>query len=167
MLSIRILDVKDFMNKLLIGDTFDFFETLNLSITTFNTFSIDGKYHSDFFDTEKRDSLKEIHCNYSSWNDLKSYAYSIIRGKRTPLQFKIIFQLPYQKILFLLEQNHCHISSELIGGLFFNLQYKNKELYCTTGISFQSFVPDHTVKQLWDSYVMDFLKSSGIIFELL
>lgn len=167
MLAIKILDIKDFMNKLLLGDLFDFFETVEVSITTFNTFSIEGNYHGDFFDTEKSSALKETHCNYSSWKELKSYCYSIIRGKRTPLQFKIIFQLPYKQLLTLFERNHCPVSPELMGGLFFNIQYKNKELHCTTGISFKSFMPDSTVKQLWDSYIADFLKHSGISFELL
>lgn len=167
MLAIHILDIKDFMNKLLIGNSFDFFETSEVSITTFNTFSIEGRYHNDFFDTEQRDQLKEKRCSYSPWSDLKPYCYSIIRGKRTPLQFKIIFQFPYEYCISLFEQNHCPISPELLGGLFLNLQYKNKELHCTTGISFRNFIADSTVQHLWDTYVLNFLKRSGIIFELL
>ena len=53
MLALKINDVKEFMNQLLIGETFDHFQLVEASITTFNTFSIDG--------TLKREFLTPIH----------------------------------------------------------------------------------------------------------
>ena len=52
MLALKINDVKSFMNQLLIGDTFDSFSLVEASITTFSNFTIDGKIHKDFFDTD-------------------------------------------------------------------------------------------------------------------
>ena len=63
------------------------------SITTFNTFSIDGMLNKDFFDTDTQDILTQKGQVYSLWKDLKPFCFSVIRGKRTPLHFKIIFQL--------------------------------------------------------------------------
>ena len=40
MLALKITDVKDFMNKLLIGEVFDRFSLVEASVTTFNTFTI-------------------------------------------------------------------------------------------------------------------------------
>ena len=37
MLALKITDVKDFMNKLLIGEVFDRFSLVEASVTTFNT----------------------------------------------------------------------------------------------------------------------------------
>ena len=54
MLALKISDVKDFMNKLLIGEVFDHFSLVEASVTTFNTFTIDGKLHHDFFDTDTK-----------------------------------------------------------------------------------------------------------------
>ena len=42
MLALKITDVKDFMNKLLIGEVFDRFSLVEASVTTFNTFTING-----------------------------------------------------------------------------------------------------------------------------
>ena len=53
MIALPIKHVKDFMNKLLLQDTFDRFLVSEASITTFTTFSIDGQLHADFYDTEK------------------------------------------------------------------------------------------------------------------
>lgn len=97
MLALNILDVKDFMNKLLIGDTFDSFSLIEASIVTFNTFTIDGKLQQDFFDTDTLASFKENNQEYSTWHDLKSYCFSIIRGKRTPVSFKLVFRLPLKQ----------------------------------------------------------------------
>lgn len=165
MLALKINDIKEFMNKLLLKEVFDSFEMIESTITTYSTFSIDGRYHKDFFDNDLQKSLEEAHCHYASWKDIRPYCFSIIRGKRTPLQFKFIFQLPFKQIFSLLQEHHCPVSPELIGGLFINIQFKNNELYCTTGLSFQTFVPDQTLKLIWDSYVMDFLRKNEILFE--
>ena len=49
MLALTIIDVKDFMNKLLIGEVFDNFSLVEASVTTFNTFTIDGQTPAGFF----------------------------------------------------------------------------------------------------------------------
>ena len=97
MLALTISDVKDFMNKLLIGEVFDNFSLVEASVTTFNTFTIDGHLQQDFFDTDTVEEYKKEAVEYSLWRDVKPYCFSIIRGKRTPLNFKIVFQLsPFQ-----------------------------------------------------------------------
>ena len=72
MLALKILDVKNFMNQLLIGETFDNFQTVEVSITTFNTFSIDGSIKRDFLDTDAWDLLEQKELFYSFWKDLKA-----------------------------------------------------------------------------------------------
>ena len=104
MLALNIIDVKDFMNKLLIGEVFDRFSFIEASVTTFNTFTIDGKLQHDFFDTDTRTALQEKAAQYSLWHDVKSYCFSIIRGKRTPLNFKIVFELSPDQVKSLLKK---------------------------------------------------------------
>ncbi len=165
MLAIKITDVKAFMHHLLIGNTFDCFETVEVSITTFNTFSIDGKLKRDFFDTDTLDIFGQRHMNYSLWKELKPYSYSIIRGKQPPLHFKIIFQLPADRIQAVLKEIHTQAISEIVRGLYLNLQYKNNELLCTTGVSLGAFVPDKRVEHEWDTFVKTFLKDQHITFD--
>ena len=45
MIALQIVDLKDFMSKLLIGSTFDSFWLCEASVTTFATFTIDGTLH--------------------------------------------------------------------------------------------------------------------------
>lgn len=161
----KILDVKDFMSKLLIGETFDSFSVIEATITTFSTFSIDGKLYPDFFDTDAQTAMKENHKVYASWKELRPHCYSVIRGKRTPLAFKIVFQLPYRQMEKVLQNSRVPFSTDMVNGLFLNLQFRNKELYCTTGTSLKTFSPDKSLEQLWDSMIPGFLRRHQIAFE--
>lgn len=165
MLALSVTDIKDFMNQLLIGETFDHFSLIEASIVTFNTFTIDGKLQKDFFDTDTLEAFTENAMEYSLWQDVKPFCFSVIRGKRTPVSFKIVFRLPLKKMQAMLEQAIPDFSSDVLGGLYLNLQYKNKALLCTTGLSFRSFMPDKRPEQLWDSIISDFLRKHGISFE--
>lgn len=165
MLAIKITDVKTFMNQLLLGNTFDDFETVEVSITTFNTFSIDGKLKRDFFDTDTLDILDQRHMTYSLWKEIKPYSYSIIRGKQPPLHFKIIFQLPADRTGAVLQEIGTKANSDLVRGLYLNLHYKNNELLCTTGASLSTFVPDKSVEHGWDNVIRSFLQNQHITFD--
>ena len=81
MLALKINDVKGFMNRLLIGETFDQFPMAEASVTTFNTFSIDGIINKEFFDTDTQDILTQNKTIYSAWREIKPFCFSIIRGK--------------------------------------------------------------------------------------
>jgi len=139
MLALKINDVKSFMNQLLIGDTFDSFSLVEASITTFSNFTIDGKIHKDFFDTDTVQNMNFNDSDYCPWKELKSYCFSIIRGKLLPIQFRIVFQLSPAQYSLLFADSSFQISTDQIRGLNLNLQYKNNELFCTTGISSDTF----------------------------
>ena len=165
MLALNITDVKDFMNKLLIGEVFDHFWLNEATITTYNTFSVDGKLRQDFFDSDVREALEQSARTYSLWKEVKPFCYSIIRGKRTPLSFKIVFQLSHNKTAAALASTDVGIAPENITGLYLNLQYKNKALLCTTGTSLKTFLPGKHLEQYWDGMVLDFFRQNEIIFE--
>ena len=156
MLALKINTTKTFMHKLLIGDAFHVFSLVEASITTFNQFHIDGKLHMDFFDTDTEQQLSADKIIYSSWGDVKAYCYSIIRGKLPPLQFKFIMRLSPSQINILPANNIFSFSDSELSDLFLNIQFKNNELLCTTGIFSQVFTLDKTSETTWDNAVLDF-----------
>ena len=93
MIALRILDLKDFMSRLLIGSTFDNFWLCEADITTFVTFTIDGSLRTDFYDTQETETLLAQKQNYALWRDIKPFCFSMMKGKKTPLHFKIVFRL--------------------------------------------------------------------------
>ena len=49
MIALQILDIKDFMSKLLIGAAFDPFWLSEASVTTSITYNLTGSLQPDFF----------------------------------------------------------------------------------------------------------------------
>ena len=90
MLVLKINDVKNFMNQLLIGQTFDDFSLVDASITTFCSFMIDGTLHRDFFDSDSKQPSVQS-ALYCPWKELKSYCYSIIQASFRLCIFELHF----------------------------------------------------------------------------
>ena len=148
MLALKITDVKDFMNKLLIGEVFDRFSLVEASVTTFNTFTINGKLHYDFFDTDTKAAFEENSTEYSLWHDVKPYCFSHDQT---------------QSLL----KNEQHIADIPVQSFYLNIRYKNQSLLCTTGVSYTSFSPDKRLEHLWDDSMTVFLSSHHIPCEKL
>ena len=159
LIAIKINKIKDFMSKLLLSDTFDNFYITEGEITTFNTFKIDGFIKKDFY--EEGTVLNE----YSKWGSLRELCYSIIKGKRTPLDFKFIFGLSEQNIENLIIKNELNIDADTVQGLYMNIRYDGSELYCITGTSFKSFTMDKSLENVFDKMVLKFFSMKDIEFE--
>lgn len=145
MLALKITDVKDFMNKLLIGEVFDRFSLVEASVTTFNTFTINGKLHYDFFDTDTKAAFEENSTEYSLWHDVKPYCFSIIRGRRTPLNFRIVFELSHDQTQSLLK-NEQHIADIPVQSFYLNIRYRTSPFYVQ-----QVFLILHSVRiNVWN-----------------
>ena len=74
MRAFQIQDVKSFMSHLLLSNTFDRFLLTEASITTFNTFFIDGHLHKDYFSSDEAE-MAEL-TTYSYWERLRPFALS-------------------------------------------------------------------------------------------
>ena len=108
---------------------------------------------------------KNFTNKFSLWKEVKPFCYSVIRGKKAPLSFKIVLQFSPNKTAALLQNSAFSISPELITGLYLNLQYKNKTLLCITGTSMKTFLPGKELDHLWEQYVMDFFHRNGLSVE--
>lgn len=164
------LDTKKCMAELLLHDTFDRLLFIEGEITTFNTFTIDGFLHREFYRQEdfsedsSNPSLSE-RCLYSAWEQLREFCFSIIKGKRTPLNFKFIFSLPESDIIRLITEKHLEFQAELIQGLYLNFRFDGTGLSCTTGTSLTSFTLDKSLEHGFDQWTRDFFSAHGINWE--
>ena len=123
MILLSIPEVKEFMSKLLLSETFDTFLFVEGEIVTFNTFTMNGRLQKDFFD---KDMVPER--TYSLWKDLREYCFSLIRGKRTPLRFKFVFGLSEPNIEKLLKQQDLSFTPQDVQGLYLNISYVGTSL---------------------------------------
>lgn len=160
MITLHIPEHKEFMAKLLISDMFHSYLVQEVSITTYNTFMIDGRIQKDFYDDEWDGPP------YSKWEELKPYCFSIIKGKKTPLHFKLIFCLPAEKIKHFLAKEGLAYRLSDIHGLYLNIRYDGLALYCTSGTSLQLFTTDKTLDYAWDDYILQFFKRNCLPYEI-
>jgi len=162
MIQIQLNSIKDFMNNLLLLDYFDDFLCVSGEITTFNTFSIDGFIHHDYYlQGEHNPSIE-----YSTWSDLKEHCHSIIKGKNSPLRLKFIFKLPEKEMESFLIKNNLESFKDDIQGLYLNLRFENHKLYITTGTTLKTFSFSKDVEKAWDKELTTFMDDLNMIYTL-
>lgn len=64
MIALQIEDIRLFMQKLLLTDSFDRFYLLEGAVTTFNTFHIDGVLQSSYYTQEEQELLAGRSLSY-------------------------------------------------------------------------------------------------------
>lgn len=159
------LDTKKCMNELLLHSAFDSFLFIEGEITTFNTFHIDGRLKKEFFRQDEESAAAVQAREYSLWKDLREYCFSLIKGRRTPLGFKLVFSLSGPNIERLLAQEALSFAPGDVQGLYLNFKYNGTELTCTTGTSMHTFTMDKSLEQAWDKMVQKFFAKHEIPFE--
>ena len=87
----------------------------------------------------------------------RDFCFQIIRGKRTPLGFKIVLALPEDQIpYFLTAHGLTGYRPEEIRGLYLNFHYDGHHLQCITGTSLNTFTMDKSIEREWDQEVKTF-----------
>ena len=164
MVALKIEEQKAFTAGLFIGEIFDKFLVREAEIVTYNQFTIDGKVRQGYFSEEE---LEENRIEeYSSWKTLKPVCYSLIKGKRLPESFRIVFQMPPSARDRFVAGKVPGIYPDQVGGLYINIQYENHEMICVTGTSMKQFTLDRTLENELDDNVKKFLKKNGVVFSL-
>ncbi|MDO5574801.1 MAG: DUF5721 family protein [bacterium] len=173
MVALRIMDVKGFMAKLLMesGTVFDTFLLSEAVITTYNTFTIDGHIHSEFYASD--DDIEGNHDGISdgevmsTWKAMKPICFDLIKGKRTPLNFKFVFCLSPENVEKFLTQAGLSeaFRSENINGLVLNIKYDGSALTCISATSLNLFTLDKSLEHAWDDMIRRFFSQNAIAFE--
>lgn len=163
MLSLRIPEVKQFMAKLLVNNAFDKFLLREMELQTFTGFSITGQVNESFFSSDELEERGD--SKFVLWSEVRPIAYSMIKGNRTPLALKIVFQLPKKQCIELLNLLGGRMKFEDLGGLYLNVRFEKGELRLITGTAIKTFTLDKSFEQEWDEQVKILLKEQGIIFE--
>ena len=161
MIALEILSMKNFMSHLLSGDTFDIFLLEEATISTANTYTIDGHINTDFYPPEARD---EAHIPYAlrPWSEIKSLCFDLIKGKYTPLFFKFVLQLKPEPMQTLLGADNSQVKA-----LVLNIRYDGNKALLTTGTSYHTFVMTKEADLAWDSFLCKYLSEKEIGYEKL
>lgn len=162
MISLNLTEVKPFMAKLLANTTFDHLILRELELQTFTTFHISGQLNESFFSKEEMEERNEDKNVY--WSEIRGISYTMIKGNKTPLSMKIVFQLPKTHSDELVQSLSTRFRPEDVGGFYLNVRFELGELHIVTGTAIKTFTLDKSLEQEWDTKVMEFLKLQGIPF---
>lgn len=158
MISLRIESKKEFMSMLLKGNIFDDYFLEEATIDTFNTFTINGLIHRDFYSQDEiTDDLNE----YSRWSDVKPICFDLIKGKNTPLSFKFILHSSDELKERLIKEADFGIDKSQIN-LCLNIKFQKGEIILTTAVSYSIFTLDKSIEKAWDNYIPSYLDSDEI-----
>ena len=165
MLALQISSTKQFMNLLLTSDCFSSFLLESASVTTFNTFQIDGRIHPEFYNNDSEDYESKTRYAFSKYLDLQEHLFFVIKGSRTPLQMKLTLLLNPDSMEKLLLANACTVPKEMISGFALNIKYDGEKILLTTAISYEGFTMDKSAEPIWDNALKKFLSAKEIVFE--
>lgn len=160
MIALHITELKAFMSKLLTTNIFDDFLLQEATLQMGIGYVIDGRINKAFYQNEE-DQLTE-RSTFITYGEVRSTLFDLIKGKRTPLGFQVLLQLPSKKSAVLFPEG---LDAHLIKGLVMNIRFDGSKALITSGISYTSFSLDKAPELIWDEAMMNFLRRAGISFE--
>lgn len=160
MIALQVEDIREFTKQLFMAETFDRFLVQEARVVTFSAFSVDGRLHQDFFTDEELEQARLE--DYATWQMIRPFCFSLIKGKKLPESFHIILRLPPQGAVRFMAEHAPSLREDENVGLYINVRYEDKMLYCVTGVSLSQFTLDKSLERAWDENVKRFLQKANI-----
>lgn len=164
MIALQITEIKDFMNKLLRDGIFDHFLVQEACIYTGYAWTLDGAVRSGYLSVEEIEEQGLTGLSFMPFGAVRTQCFDLVKGKRTPSQFRFVFLLSPENLARTLEQAECGLTPNDVSGMFLNFKYQNASLTLTTGVSYRTFTMDKTLDREWDSLVQKFLRQHQISY---
>ena len=165
MIALKITNIKQFMGKLLASEAFDSFLLEEASISTYNTFSIDGHQNRNFYTSEEWEDKDIRPFDFTTWKQIRPICYSLIKGTKTPSAFKFVLHLMSNYLVSVLGGQDTTVTPQQIKALALTVKYDGTTLTVITGTAFHTFIMDKSVDVLWDNAVKKFLDKREINYE--
>ena len=167
MVCYQITEIKNFMKLLLATEVFDDFLLSEAVVQTMASFSIDGHRNLDYYTQAEQEESGFSEGGCIRYGEVRKLLFEVIRGKKTPVAFQMVFLLPPERFPALLEQADTGIREADIGSLSFTLRFKEGGLTLMTGVALRIFTMDRTLEEEWDRFVTDFLAKHKIHVDIM
>lgn len=164
MIALQIKENKTFMSKLLATEVFDCFLLEETTITTFNTFFINGRRVNEFYNSEELDNV-ELIPEFSPWGVMRPICFDLIKGKKAPVNFKFVFHLSPDSLAAITSMPDCSVDIGDVKALVLTVKFDGSIITCISATSFHSFVLDKSLDLLWDIWIKRFFSDSLIAFD--
>lgn len=165
MIALKITNIKQFMSRLLGSGDFDSFLLEEASVSTYNTFLIDGHQNKEFYTTEEWEDENIRPYAFSTWKAIRPICFDLIKGTRTPTAFRFVLHLIPKYVESVLNSGETAIEPQQVKAFVLNIKYDGADLTIVTGTSYHTFLMDKTPDALWDQTVRQFLSKKEIAYE--
>ena len=165
MIALKITNIKQFMGKLLGAEDFDIFLLEEASISTYNTFYIDGHQNKEFYTAEEWEDETIRPYEFSTWKTIRPICFDLIKGTHTPTSFRFVLHLMPKYTESVLQNGDTSVTPEQVKAFVLNIKYDGTDLNLVTGTAFHTFLMDKTPDVLWDQAVRQFLSKKEIAYE--
>ena len=165
MIALKITNIKQFMGKLLGSEDFDAFLLEEASVSTYNTFLIDGHQNRDFYSAEEWDDESIRPYEFSTWKTIRPICFDLIKGTHTPTAFRFVLHLIPAHMESILHKGGSELNLQQVKAFVLNIKYDGTDLTLVTGTAFHTFLMDKTPDILWDRAVRQFLSTKEIEYE--
>ncbi|MBO5293592.1 MAG: hypothetical protein J6B10_10480 [Lachnospiraceae bacterium] len=165
MISFQIKSLGSFMHKLLSSDCFDSFLLAEATLTTAVSFRIDGHQNKEFYTTEEWEDSSIRPYDFVTWKTMRPLFYDLVKGKRTPVNFKFVLHLMPEYVAPTLAKGDTTVTAGDIRALALNIKYDGSALTIVTGTAMNTFLMDKSPDQIWDNAMRRFLTKKEIDFE--
>ena len=165
MIALKITNIKHFMGRLLGSEDFDSFLLEEASVSTYNTFHIDGHLNREFYTSEEWEDREIRPYDFSMWKTMRPICFDLIKGNHTPAAFRFVLHLIPKYTESILQNGDSSVTPEQIKAFVLNIKYDGNDLTLVTGTAFYTFLMDKTPDVLWDQAVRQFLTKKEIAYE--
>lgn len=165
MIALKITNIKQFMGKLLGSEDFDAFLLAEASVSTYNTFLIDGHQNKEFYSTEEWEDETIRPYDFSMWKAVRPICFDLIKGTHTPTAFRFVLHLIPKYAESILKGGETSVTADQVKAFVLNIKYDGTDLTIVTGTAFYTFLMDKSPDVLWDRAVKQFLSKKEIAYE--
>ena len=161
MKALKAEDLRAFTQALFLGTVFDRFLLREAEFRTFCTFTVNGAAEVRWYSEEELESERVE--EYTSWEKLKPLCFGLIRGKRTPLSFRLDMKLAPGDAEKPCASVHPGKRDDS-GGFYLNLRFEDGALTVISAAAQNIFPPDRATEHAWDEWVQEFFRHHGLAF---
>ncbi len=148
MIALDIENINEFMRHLFREDMFDDFCVGGCEVTTFTTYTTDGKRNDAWYDSDSDGTEhSQDATGHVTWGELKPYVFYQIKGTKVPQRLSVRL---------------CHYMPDGDVGEM-RIQYMDGALHIFTGYMQREFSLDKEPARAWDDRCVGFLKKNGIV----
>ena len=171
MIELEIRKLGVFMGKLFSSDCFDSFLITEAAVRTNVSWALDSRLLKSFYTDEEWNDHDTRPYEFATWSDMRPIIREIIKGKKSPVGFQLVFRLKPEYVHAVLKkasgnnEADSSVTVSPVDALYFTVKYDGAKAIIITGIGYSGFTLDKSAEPVWDRTMTAFLDRKEIEYD--